>query len=245
MPLDPDSLINVSHEVKKLLPTLDPLDPQNRLAAIEAVRRIIKRYRYTPDVVQRLSVILSRFTEHQRSELLDYLPNPPPLSMSQEEIDQCFQERRLTLDDPAERAMIYRHLIYEVMMFGAGRLLLNWLRDHPQGTTPAEVDLLASLHDEFLYADVSNAWPPPSTPRIFPPWRPNVSYTWACLMRAIAPGRAFELAKTTPNSEVCEALVDKLPGGFALFKARFPNWSEDEKQREREYLETLHEDDFP
>ena len=130
-------------------------------------------------------------------------------------------------------------------MFGAGRLLLNWLRDHPQGTTPAEVDLLASLHDEFLYADVSNAWPPPSTPRIFPPWRPNVSYTWACLMRAIAPNRAFEIAKTTPNSEVCETLVDKMPGGYELLKARFPNWSEEEKQREREYLDTLHEDDFP
>ena len=64
-------------------------------------------------------------------------------------------------------------------------------------------------------------------------------------MRAIAPDRAFELAKITPNSEVCEALSDKLPGGFALLKARFPNWSEEEKQREREYLATLDDDEWP
>ena len=47
MPLDPASLILTSEEVKKLLPTLDPLDPQTRLAAIEAARRLVRFDRST------------------------------------------------------------------------------------------------------------------------------------------------------------------------------------------------------
>ncbi|MCK6516296.1 hypothetical protein L6R46_14725 [Myxococcota bacterium] len=229
----------------QILPTLDPLDPEQRLAAIEAVRRIIRRYQYTPDLVQKLSLILMRYPEHKRWEMRDYFPSPLPFSMSQEEIAQCFQGRRLTMDDPVDRALFYRHLLHNTMLFSTCLWLFQWLYDHRQAATPAEVDLLVSLHDEFLRSDVCNDLAPPSTPRIYAPWTFKPSDAWAGLLRVLAPDRALEIAKSTPDGPLCCALTTDLPGGYELFKARFPNWSEDEKRREREFLDTLHDDDFP
>jgi hypothetical protein len=243
MPLDPERLIVTYPVLMELLPTLDPLDPEHRLAAIEAVRRILRRYQLTPDLVHRLLPILRRYRVHQQWELRDYFPAPLLLSMSQEEIDQCLRGRRLTMDDPADRALFYRYVVHDAMLFSTCPKLLGWLRDHPQGATPAEVDLLVSLHDEFLGADVCNDLAPPSTPRIYPPNTFKPSDAWAGLLRVLAPDRALELAKTTPDGPLCEALTTDRPGGYAVLRARFPTHHEDEKRRDREYLATLHDDD--
>ena len=244
MRLDPESLIVTYPVLMQILPTLDPLDPEHRLAAIEAVRRIIRRYQLTPDLVHRLLPILKRYRVHQQWELRDYFPAPLLLSMSQEEIDQCLQGRRLTMDDPADRALFYRYVVHNTMLFSTCPTLLRWLRDHPQGATPTEVDLLVSLHDEFLRSDVCNDLAPPSTPRIYPPNTFKPSDAWAGLLRVLAPDRALEIAKTTPDGPLCDALTTDLPGGYELRKARFPTHREDEKRRDGEYLETLHDDDW-
>ena len=225
MPLDPASLILTSEEVKKLLPTLDPLDPQHRLAAIEAVRRILRRDRFTEEESHRTIAFLSRFKEAERSALHDYFPRPLPMVMTQEEIDRCFYGQRPTLEDPAERALLFRRKLNGELTYSTSEAIFRWLRDHPKGATPAEVDLLASLHDEFI--------------------RTNARSAWATLLRTLAPDRAREIAKTTPDQSVCASLVGGDPEGGAIFDARFPNWAEEEAQAEAEYLATLDDDEWP
>ncbi|MCK6518936.1 hypothetical protein L6R46_28230 [Myxococcota bacterium] len=225
MPLDPDSLINVSHEVKKLLPTLDPLDRQTRLAAIEAVRRLVRFDRSTEEELQRVYAFLSRFKGAERSALHDYFPRPLPMVMTQAEVDKCFDGQLPTLEDPADRMLMFRRVRRSDVAYSSGGAILRWLRDHPQGATPAEVDLLASLHDELLSS--------------------GLSLEWATLLRTLAPDRAREIAKTTPDQSVCASLVGGDPEGGAIFDARFPNWAEEEAQAEAEYLATLDDDEWP
>ena len=129
------------------------------------------------------------------------------------------------LPDLEDCRVIYHRSLNGEMTFSTGGRILRWLRAHPQGTTPAEVDLLASLHDEFIYTNVQSAW--------------------AYLLRDLAPDRAFELAKTTPHHSVCAILVGTDPERGRVFDERFPTYYEDEKRREREFLDSLDEDDFP
>ena len=225
MPLDPASLILTSEEVTKLLPTLDPLDPQTRLAAIEAVRRLVRFDRSTEEELQRVYAFLSRFKGAERSALHDYFPRPLPMVMTQEEIDRCFYGQLPTLEDPADRMLMFRRVRRSDVAYSSGGAILRWLHEHPQGATPAEVDLLASLHDELLSS--------------------GLSLTWATLLRALAPDRAREIAKTTPDSDVCSFLLRSTPEDHALFMSRFPNWAEEEAQAEAEYLATLDDDEWP
>lgn len=225
MPLDPEHLVVISDVLDRILPGCDPLDPRQRLAAIEAVRRIIRRYRYSPEQEERLNKILSPLKGSYRVALHSYFPRPLPIYMSQAEIDACYQGRLPTLGDPADRAVMYWKKLVAEMTSMTGYTILRWLRDHPQGATPAEVDLLASLHDELIYTNVQSAW--------------------ADLLRDLAPDRAFELAKTTPNASLCSTLLGPDPERGRVFDERFPTYFEDKKRRELEYLDSLDEDDFP
>ncbi|MCK6516297.1 hypothetical protein L6R46_14730 [Myxococcota bacterium] len=128
------------------------------------------------------------------------------------------------LPDLEDCRVIYHRRLNGDMTFSTGGRILRWLRDHPQGATPAEVDLLASLHDEFIHTNVQSAW--------------------ADLLRVVAPDRALELAKTTPDPDVCATLIIGNPKRGRLFNERFPTYFEDKKRREREYLDSLDEDDW-
>lgn len=224
MPLDPEHLVVISDVLDRILPGCDPLDPRQRLAAIEAVRRIIRRYRYSPEQEERLNKILSPLKGSYRVALHSYFPRPLPIYMSQAEIDACYQGRLPTLDDPADRAVMYWKKLVAEMTSMTGYTILRWLHDHPQGATPAEVDLLVSLHDELIDTNVSDAW--------------------ADLLRVVAPDRALELAKTTPDPDLCATLIIGNPNRGRLFNERFPTYFEDKKRREHEYLDSLDEDDW-
>jgi hypothetical protein len=225
MPLDPEHLVVIPDVLDRILPGCDPLDSRQRLAAIEAVRRIIRRYSYSLEQEERLDKILSPLKGSSRVALLSYFPRPLPIYMSQAEIDACYQGRLPTLSDPADRAVMYWRKLAAEMTSMTGYTILRWLHDHPQGATPAEVDLLASLHDEFIYTNVQSAW--------------------ADLLRVVAPDRAIEIAKTTPDPDVCATLIIGNPKRGRLFNERFPTYFEDEKRRERELLDSLDDDEWP
>ena len=167
-----------------------------------------------------------------------------PARVSDEQLRAWFSDVRSMLPDLEDCRVIYHRSLNGEMTFSTGGRILRWLRAHPQGATPAEVDLLVSLHDEFLRSDVCNDRAPPSTPRIYPPNTFKPSDAWADLLRVLAPDRAIEIAKTTPDGPLCDALTTDLPGGYELRKTRFPTHHEDEKRRDRDYLDTLHDDDW-
>ena len=228
MPFDPESLIQMPNPLAATLSRLDPLDPSVRMAAIEAVRTIQRRYALSEEDRQGLARIGQQLGRDKWGTVMFFVSVDPPdhfHKMGQEEIDARLRRSLFWLDDPADRQLLHRRYVEREMAYSAAGDLLRWLHDHPQGATPAEVDLLASLHDEFINTNVSDAW--------------------AYLLRDLAPDRAFELAKTTPDSAVCAILVGTDPERGRVFDERFPNWAEDEKRREREYLDSLDEDDFP
>jgi hypothetical protein len=143
--------------------------------------------------------------------------------MEQAEVDARQRLSRFWIPDPTDRMLLHRQFVAGELAYRSPNVLLRWLRERPQGATPAEVDLLVSMHDELLET--------------------GSSHEWARLLRTIAPDRARELAKTTPDSDVCSFLLSGTPADHALFMSRFPNWAEEEAQREDEYLATLDEDD--
>ena len=225
MPFDPETLIVLSRDVEKLLPTLDPLDTEVRLGAIEAVRRIIRRFRFTDAEEERLARLAPRLKRIDHYNASGCVPSPVPAQVSDEQLCAWFSNVRSMLPDLEDCRVFFHRRLNDEMTSMTGYTILRWLHDHPQGATPAEVDLLASLHDEFIYTNVQSAW--------------------ADLLRVVAPDRAFELAKTTPNASLCSTLLGTDPERGRLFDERFPTYFEDKKRREREYLDSLDEDDFP
>lgn len=225
MPFDPESLIVLPEEVTRVLETLNPLDADVRLGAIEAVRRIIRRFRFTDVEQERFTSLAQRLSRRDFTNAVGCVPFPVPLQVSDQELRAWFGNvRGLKLEIEEGRVFYHRRLNGD-MTFSTGGRILRWLRAHPQGATPAEVDLLASLHDELLNT--------------------NVSDEWADLLRALAPDRAFELAKTTPDASLCSTLLGPDPERGRVFDERFPTYFEDKKRRELEYLDSLDEDDFP
>ena len=224
MPLDPESLILLPSEVKEVLPTLNPLDPEHRFAAIEAARRIVRRFRLTDDESRRLVSISNSLSRKAFVNVVGCVPYPLPAQVSDEELAEWFKEERSVVKEIADCRAFYHRRLNGEMTYSTAGTLLRWLSAHPQGATPAEVDLLDSLHDELLNT--------------------NVSDEWARLLRILAPDRARRLAKTTPDSDVCSFLLSGTPADHALFMSRFPNWAEEEKRRERELLDSLDDDDW-
>ena len=225
MPLDPESLIVLPSEVQEALPLLNPLDPEHRLAAIEAVRRIIRRFRFTDAEKARFAGLAQRLKRIDLYSASGCVPSSVPAQVSDEQLCAWFSNVRSMLPDLEDCRVIYHRSLNGEMTFSTGGRILRWLRAHPQGATPAEVDLLASLHDELLNT--------------------NVSDEWADLLRVVAPDRALELAKTTPDPDVCATLIIGNPKRGHLFNERFPTYFEDEKRRERELLDSLDDDEWP
>lgn len=225
MPFDPETLIVLSRDVEKLLPTLDPLDTEVRLGAIEAVRRIIRRFRFTDAEEERLARLAPRLKRIDHYNASGCVPSPVPAQVSDEQLCAWFSNVRSMLPDLEDCRVFFHRRLNDEMTSMTGYTILRWLHDHPQGATPAEVDLLASLHDELIYTNVQSAW--------------------AYLLRDLAPDRAFELAKTTPDASLCSTLLGPDPERGRVFDERFPTYFEDKKRREREYLDSLDDDEWP
>jgi hypothetical protein len=228
MPLDPESLILMPNPLAATLSGLNPLDPDVRMAVIEAVRRIQRRYTLSAEERKGIGRIGEELGREKWGTVTFFVALDPPdhfPTMEQEEIDARLRRSLFWLDDPADRRLLHRRYVEREMAYTAACDLLRWLRAHPKGATPAEVDLLASLHDEFIHTNVQTAW--------------------ANLLSTLDIRRAVEVAKTTPDHYICARLVGLDPEGGAIFDARFPNWAEDEKRREHEYLDSLDDDDFP
>ena len=224
MPLDPESLILLPSEVQEALPTLNPLDPEHRLAAIEAVRRIIRRFRFTDAEKARFAGLAQRLKRIDLYSASGCVPSSVPAQVSDEQLCAWFSNVRSMLPDLEDCRVIYHRSLNGEMTFSTGGRILRWLRAHPQGATPAEVDLLASLHNEFIYTNVQSAW--------------------ANLLRDLAPDRALEIAKTTPDASLCSTLLGPDPERGRVFDERFPTYFEDKKRRELEYLDSLDDDDW-
>jgi hypothetical protein len=225
MPLDPERLILLSAEVERVLPSLNPLDSEHRFASIEAVRRILGRFTATDDEIKRITRINNGLSRTAFRNLNACVPYPVPATASDAQLAEWFADERNILPEIADCRALYHRRLNGEMTYGTTGELLRWLRDHPKGATPAEVDLLASLHDEFLHTNAQTAW--------------------ATLLRALAPDRAREIAKTTPDSDVCSFLLRSTPEDHALFMSRFPNWAEEEAQAEAELLDSLDDDEWP
>jgi hypothetical protein len=225
MPCDPETLIVLYKDVKQVLPTLNPLDAEVRHGTIEAVRRIVQRYRFSNSEQERFNRLATRLSRRELYAASGCVPSSVPLRVSDEQLLAWFVNVRALKLEIEDCRVLYHRSLNDEMTSMTGYTILRWLRDHPQGATPAEVDLLASLHDEFIYTNVQSAW--------------------AYLLRDLAPDRAFELAKTTPHHSVCAILVGTDPERGRVFDERFPTYYEDEKRRERELLDSLDDDDFP
>jgi hypothetical protein len=228
MPLDPESLIQMPKPLAATLRALNPLDPDVRMAAIEAVQRMLRRYPLSAADRAEILRIRNEVGGEEFADLAYYAKANPPAHfhrMEQAEVDARQRPSRFWIADSTDRMLLHRQFVAGEVGYRSPNALLRWLREHPQGATSAEVDLLASLHDELLSS--------------------GLSHEWARLLRAIAPDRARELAKTTPDRDVCSFLLSGTPEDHALFMSRFPNWAEEEAQREAEYLASLDDDDFP
>jgi hypothetical protein len=227
MPFDPEMLIQMSKPLKATLRHVDPLDPEVRLLAIEAVRRILRRYSLSAEEQERIAQIYREHGSEKIGSLSLFLAADPPdhfHKLEQEEIDARIRHGHVWIDDPADRRLLHRKWVERSMTLISAGDLIRWLFNHSHGATPAEVDLLASLHDEFIHTNVETAW--------------------ANLLRAVAPDRARQLAKTTSNVKVAQFLLSSSPDDQALIKSRFPSWSEDERQRELDELALLDPDEM-
>lgn len=228
MPCDPERFIQMPDPLMETLHGLDPRDPEVRLAAVEAVRQMLRRYLLSAADRAAILRIRSEVGGEAFAELARHAQTSPPPHfhrMEQAEVDARQRLSRFWIADPIDRMLLHRQYVSGELAYHSPNVLLRWLREHPQGSTLAEVNLLASMHDELLET--------------------GSSHEWARLLRALAPDRAREIAKTTPDSDVCAFLLSGTPEDHALFMSRFPNWAEEEARLEAEYLATLDEDDFP